>query len=233
MTRIEGQAAVQELTRLGVQFGPPKGEKRRLLGESSEPHVRKLYACFNQLIRDGAIAPSNPAATLRKFTKRLTGVEDPRWLVPSDCNRVIESLKAWHRRLDARAAQRAKSEVTPSAKVKKVVGQLMERVAGTAEPREGTRKIIALLAEHTWSSPRIADLAVELIKKHGVRAHTALVDWDYRAARKELLLLISKIDELEPSTWERLKLTSDMRNGITSETEQGARPQSNKVEERR
>ncbi len=25
MTQIEGQAAVQELTRLGVQFGPPKG----------------------------------------------------------------------------------------------------------------------------------------------------------------------------------------------------------------
>ncbi len=203
------------------------------MGESSEPHHKKLYACFNQIIRDGAIAPRDPAASLRKFVKRLTGIEDTRWLPAAECNTVIEALKAWHRRLDERAAQKAKSEITPSAKVKKVVGELMERVAGTAEPREGTRKIIALLAAHAWPSARIADQVIELIKQHGVRVHTALVDWDYRRARKELLVLIEKVDELAPDCWEAVKIAADMKNSDRSGTQQGARSQSNKVEDGR
>jgi hypothetical protein len=189
-----------------------------------------LYACAYQLIRDGAIAPRDPARWLRLFTKKLTGCDDPRWTTADQCNKVVESLKAWHRRLHARAEEKARSEITPSAKIKKVAGQLMERVAGTAEPREGTRKIIALLAAHAWPSARIADQVIELIKQHGTRVHTALVDWDYRRARKELLLLIEKIDELAPECWESLKIASDTKNDTS---EAGARPQSNRVEDGR
>jgi len=232
MTSVERKALIQELHRLGGHSGPPKGEKR-IFGESKEPHVRKLYACAYQLIRDGATAPRDPARWLRKFTKALTGVEDPRWTTALDCNKVIEALKAWHRRLDERAAQKAKSETTPSAKVKKVVGELMERVAGTAEPREGTRKILALLAAHAWPSARIADQVIELTKQHGARVHIALADWDYRRARKELLVLIEKIDEVAPDCWGAVKIAAEMKNSDRSETQQGARLQSNKVEDGR
>lgn len=221
MTSVERKALIQKMQSMGAHSGPAKGEKR-IFGDSNEPHVRKLYACAYQLIRDGAIAPRDPARWLRKFTKRLTGVEDPRWTTANDCNKVIEALKAWHRRLDARAAQKAVSEITPSAKVKKAIGQLLERIGRTRDPREEARIVIGFLSAQAWPSPRIADAAIELIRKHGERAHAALADWDYRSAKKELIILIGKIGDLNPSMF-----------GEMPESEQGTRPQSNKMEERR
>jgi hypothetical protein len=63
---------------------------------------------------------------------------------PLDCNKVIEALKAWHRRLDARAAEKARTEITPSAKVKKAIGQLLERIGKTRDPREEARTVIVI-----------------------------------------------------------------------------------------
>jgi hypothetical protein len=225
MTSAERKALLQKMQSMGAHSGPPKGEKP-MFGDSNEPHVRKLFACAEQLIRDGAIAPSDPARWLRKFVKRLTGVEDPRWLTPLDCNKVIEALKAWHRRLDARAAQKARTEITPRARVKSAAAQILERLAQTEEPRQTVRNVISLLTQHQWPSPRIANAAIELIREHGGGAHIALSEWDYRGAKKELRLLIEKIEKLDPSIWGKY-LNSD-----ESETESGARPQS-KVEDGR
>ena len=69
--------------------------------------------------------------------------------------------------------------------------------------------------DKSWPSPRIANEAIELIKKHGERVHTALAGWDYRRARRELALLIGKLGDLDPAIF-----------GELSETEPGARPQS-------
>ncbi len=77
LTSDERLALLPELHAMGYQAGPAPGHARAF-GKSDEPHVRKLYACASQLIRDGAIAPRDPASWLRKFTKRLTGVDDPR-----------------------------------------------------------------------------------------------------------------------------------------------------------
>jgi hypothetical protein len=88
MTSVERKALIQKMQSIGAHSGPPKGEKW-IFGDSNEPHIRKLFACAYQLIRDGAIAPSNPARWLRKFVKRLTGVEDPRWTTPLAIGRML------------------------------------------------------------------------------------------------------------------------------------------------
>jgi hypothetical protein len=115
MTSAERKALLQKMQSMGAHSGPPKGEKP-IFGDSNEPHVRKRYACAYQLNRDGAIAPSNPARWLRKFVKRLTGVEVPRWLTPLDCNKVIRgaqgvaSTRGCARRTEGADRDHAKSE---------------------------------------------------------------------------------------------------------------------------
>lgn len=231
MTSAERQALLQELRRMGYQAGPPQGE-RPVFGRTDEPHVKKLYACAYQLIRDGAIAPSDPARWLRKFTKKITGVEDPRWLTPLDCNKMIEVCKAWKHRLDERAAQKAANGAGPSTIVKKVAGEVLARISDpAADPRTGTRRFIALLSAQSWSSPEIAQSVAELIGMHGERAHTELAQWNYRAARKELLLLLQDVAELEPGICQRLK--AELNIGEDEKiTRCGPRSHPNEVNER-
>ena len=154
MTAVERRALIQEMERLGARFVPAD----RIFGESKEPHILKLFACAYQLIKDGAIAPSDPARWLRKFVKRLTGIADPRWLPAHECNQVIESLKAWHRRLDARAAQRKaeRAAIAPSASVMKAAGRIMARLAEQNDPRTGARRFLAFLSEQRWTSTQTA-----------------------------------------------------------------------------
>jgi hypothetical protein len=44
-------------------------------------------------------------------------------------------LKAWRRRLDQRAAQKAANNFGPSARVKKVAGEIMARISVASDPR--------------------------------------------------------------------------------------------------
>lgn len=231
LTAAERQALLQELRRLGYQAGPPQGEQP-LFGKTDEPHVKKLFACANQILRDGAIAPADPARWLRKFTKRLTGIEDPRWLTAIDCNKVIEALKAWHRRLDERAAQKAANGAGPSPIVKKMAGEVLARISDpAADPRTGTRRFIALLSAQSWSSPEIARSVAELIRTYGERAHRELAQWNYRAARKELLLLLEDVAELEPGICQRLKVELNIGEDEKI-TPRGPRSHPNEVNER-
>jgi hypothetical protein len=198
MTSDERAALLQELRAMGFEAGPPPGQERAF-GKSSEPHVRKLYACAYQLIRDGAIAPRDPACWLRKFTKRLTGVDDPRWLTAGDCNKVIEALKAWHKRLNARAAQKQANAPALNLPIRKIAGELMGRFLDIPDPRAGARQQIALMSRYAWPKPEIAARAASLIREGSEAIHHALADWDYRGAKRETRLLWMRLMELDPS----------------------------------
>jgi phage gp16-like protein len=203
MTSAERKALLQELGQLGYQARPPQSEDGDWI-ETDIPHVKKLLACAYQLIRDGAIAPTDRTQWLRKFVKRITGIDDLRWLPADECNKCIEALKAWHRRLDQRAAQKAASSGSPSPTVRKMTAQVLARISDTPDPRTGIRRFIDLLSRQEWSSPEVADAVAEIIRECGERAHTALVEWDYRRVRRELVLLMKYVSELEPSICDRL-----------------------------
>ena len=55
-------------------------------------HQRKVWALWGELKRRGVWRDPNPAS-LVKFVRRLTGVDDPDWLTPDRSNKVIEALK--------------------------------------------------------------------------------------------------------------------------------------------
>ena len=70
---------------------------------SSTPHVRKIWALWNDMCRAGI--PRTPTrAALRAFVETQTGVADPEWLTPEQASAVTEALKAWQRRELAKAA---------------------------------------------------------------------------------------------------------------------------------
>lgn len=67
---------------------------------SSKPHVRKVWALWGQMHRDGLVhGELRPA--LRAFVKRMTGITDPEWLDPAQARTVIEALKQWRSRVEA------------------------------------------------------------------------------------------------------------------------------------
>ena len=203
MTQDERLALLQELQAMGFEAGPPPGQAR-VFGKSDEPHVRKLYACAYQLIREGAIAPREPASWLRKFTKRLTGVDDPRWLTAGDCNKVIEALKAWHKRLNERAAVKRADAPALNPAIRAIAGEIMARVSAAPDPRTATRRSIAMMSRHAWSTAEIAANAAKLIREGGNSIHRALSDWDYRGVKRETQLLFMRLIELDPSFREYL-----------------------------
>lgn len=64
---------------------------------SAKPHVRKVWALWGAMGREGVVAEPSRAA-LRTFVERMTKCTDPEWLSPEQANIVIEALKAWKRR---------------------------------------------------------------------------------------------------------------------------------------
>jgi len=89
---------VAELRRLG--WSPkPKGAKPK----SRSPRVRKIWALWGQMCRDGLVRVEGDGraaqrSALRAFVQRMTGVADPEWLAPPQASSVIEGLKAWQKR---------------------------------------------------------------------------------------------------------------------------------------
>lgn len=64
---------------------------------SESPHVRKVWALWGEMCRDGLVREPT-RASLRAFVLRMTKVSDPEWLRPAQANIVIEALKAWAER---------------------------------------------------------------------------------------------------------------------------------------
>jgi phage gp16-like protein len=85
-----------EFKRLGWT---PKPKGRKPLSKS--PRVRKIWALWNQMCKDGLVRVEGHAeqrTALRAFVVRMTGVTDPEWLKPAQASQVIEGLKAWRNR---------------------------------------------------------------------------------------------------------------------------------------
>lgn len=95
-----------EFRRLGWKPKP----KRRRTGTSDDPQIRKIYALWADLVELG-IGGDDPVAALRAFVQRQTkskanpqGISDPRFLRSgTDTNKVLEGLKGWLARVQAKA----------------------------------------------------------------------------------------------------------------------------------
>jgi phage gp16-like protein len=64
---------------------------------SGKAHVRKVFAIWGAMCRDGIPAVPNRKG-LSAFVQRMAGVDDPEWLTAEQARNVIEALKAWQAR---------------------------------------------------------------------------------------------------------------------------------------
>jgi phage gp16-like protein len=98
MTDAQLGAVLDELRRLGAR-------SHRTLegtGRPGEPQERLAIALWRDLGRMGV--PADPSdAGLRKFAKHLVGIEVLAWGDAKQLNAVIEALKAWRAREQAKA----------------------------------------------------------------------------------------------------------------------------------
>ncbi len=120
--RSASELTIPELERVvagcrarGWQSGaaaPTTHSPRGRFAASQKPHVRKVWATWGGMGRDGLISKASRQA-LRTFVERMTKCSDPEWLTPEQANVVIEGLKAWRGRLEA--ARLAAKEAPSSA----------------------------------------------------------------------------------------------------------------------
>lgn len=90
----ELERVVGEMRRLGWA-----GETSRRSRTTAKPHVRKVWAIWNDIVRLGGVRSEEPRAALRAWCERQAGVTDPEWLTVEQARSVIEALKAWRDRL--------------------------------------------------------------------------------------------------------------------------------------
>lgn len=100
--RSAGELDVGQLIAVLEAFRARGWESRSRSTPSSKPHVRKMWALWGDLAREKIVTAKDTRAALRAYVLRLTGVSDPEWLSPDQASTVIESLKQWRRRVDAR-----------------------------------------------------------------------------------------------------------------------------------
>ena len=91
------ERVLAEFRRRGWRPGKARGGRsarraRRWRPPAKHAHQRKVWALWGELKRRGVWRDPNPAS-LVKFVRRLTGVDDPDWLTPAQSNKVIEALK--------------------------------------------------------------------------------------------------------------------------------------------
>lgn len=70
---------------------------QRFRAASKKPYVRKIFAIWGEMCRQG-IPESRNRSALIAFVKRMTDCDDPEWLDPQQANVVIEALKEWQER---------------------------------------------------------------------------------------------------------------------------------------
>ncbi|MDO8431777.1 MAG: regulatory protein GemA [Candidatus Binatus sp.] len=104
----ERAALISELTSFGFKVAPPRKRNPNWI-ETRDLHLRKLLALWGELARTGEMKDSSKAA-LRRFVNRATGKDAIQWLSPEECNKVIEMLKAWRKRLDGAEAEAVVSD---------------------------------------------------------------------------------------------------------------------------
>jgi len=95
-----GVASAKELDGAGRHRLLEALRQRGWVGRQGAPADRqaaKIRALWGELERRGLLRDASLAA-LRAFTRRMTGVAEPRWITAEQSNVVIEGLKAWLRR---------------------------------------------------------------------------------------------------------------------------------------
>lgn len=107
LERVTGRSSAGELEErelskvidaFKVKGWQPRAGKRPVT-KSDKPFVRKVYALWGELHREGIVRGESRSA-LRAFVKRLTGAADPEWLTLKEAMTVIESLKQWRERVE-------------------------------------------------------------------------------------------------------------------------------------
>jgi hypothetical protein len=233
MTIAELEAAVEELTRKGFRPAPPRDKTDDFIEfDPKDPatrHLKKLTACWFDLIRIGAIQTKSAKRSLRKFIKKLTGVDDLRWLTPQQCNSVIEACKGWKRKFLVRHPTAESAPTAPTipanAIVKAGVFDAMRLVGEARGPIDGIRNVLVLLDSQNFSDAKIAAQVAELIREFGERARQALLRWDYRKVRSELLWLVGRVAEIDLSIAEGMRATLKAEDGETETAIASARSQ--------
>jgi len=97
MSERQREEVIAELRKRGAKAARP-------FRKSDKPHVRKVFAIWGDMCREGIPDKANRDG-LRAFVARVTrrddrpdGVGDPEWLDPADARMVTEVLKAWRGR---------------------------------------------------------------------------------------------------------------------------------------
>ncbi len=211
MTEAERGALLDEFRRIGFQSAPPaeRAADWVTIGPThpGAQHLRKLLACAYELERIGAVKANRTSIWLRAFIKRQTGCDALQWLTAEDANKVIEGLKGWRKKFllkhPIEEKQPAASAAIPaSAIVKAAVFDAMKLAAEPGSPIEGIRNFLVVLNSQKFDDVQIANQVAEEIRDFGVQARQALLYWDFRKVRSELLRLVRQVMELDPSIGE-------------------------------
>ncbi len=218
MTEAERRALLDEFARKGYQSAPPRERQDDWITISPNhpgaAHLRKLLACAYELERIGAVKSGSTKVWLRKFVKKITGVDSLQWLDATDANKVIEALKGWRKKWLIKhpiAENRAAVEIPANAIVKAGVFDAMRLVGEAKGPTDGIRNVLVLLDSQNFGDAQIAAQVAELIREFGERARQALLRWDYRKVRRELLWLVGRVADLD------LKIAEGMRAALKAE----------------
>jgi len=100
------ETVLRRMKALGFRVKAPKSQRtaepQRPLAQ--EPQDRKIRALWLDLHARGVVRNADESA-LAGFVKRMTGIEDLRWLTPAQASAVIEHLKRWSDRAARLAAK--------------------------------------------------------------------------------------------------------------------------------
>ena len=226
MTAVERHAFLDELTRKGFQPAPPRDRQDDWITISPNhpgaQHLKKLLALAYELERIGAVRSKNSTGRwLQKFVRKLTHCDRLQWLTPEDANKVIEALKGWRKKFEARHRSAENQPAAPAAIpataiAKAAAYDALQLASDPVSPIEGIRNTLTLLASQNFSNSEIEAQVAGLIREFGARARRALLSWDYRKARTELLSLMERVAVIEPSIAEHMLATLKLCAGETA-----------------
>jgi phage gp16-like protein len=210
MTAVERRALLDEFARLGFRAAPPRDKADDWI-ESKMPHVRKMAACAFELERIGAVRSGSTRRWLRKFVKKLTGRDAIQWLTPQDCNKIIEALKAWRKKFEAKR-QPAAEKKTPAnganaanVTAKTAAFEAMRIIFAVPEPVDFIRRSLSTLASRKFATPENEAAGSELIRDFGLRASAALGRWDYAQAQDEMIRLLALATRFQPDICDQME----------------------------
>jgi Protein of unknown function (DUF1018) len=219
MTEAERRALLDEFARKGFQASPPRAREDDFIALSPNhpgaAHLKKLMACAFELERIGAVRSGSTSRWIQKFVRKITGVERLQWLNAADANKVIEALKGWRKKFLAKhpiAVNGSGAAAIPaSAIVKASVFDAMRLVGEAGSPIEGIRNVLVLLDSQNFTDAQIAAKVAELVREFGERARQALLRWDFKKVRSELLWLVGRVAEVD------LTIAEGMRAALKAE----------------